>query len=141
MATVVCASKNRATSSLSSRLAPVKLISTSEPSLIVTLMRSVRRFRGPRLLQSSTFFSVSRCCHRCRSLSTTDALKLAKTLTFKRLQCVSQTHEDCQSFRSRNFTGPLCHTRFSVHASNRIGTSACSKRTEVCNISFQTDQT
>ena len=34
-----------ATSSLSSRLAPVKLISTSEPSLIVTLMRSGRRFR------------------------------------------------------------------------------------------------
>ena len=45
MATVVCTSKNRATSSLSSRLAPVKLISTSEPSLIVTLMRSGRRFR------------------------------------------------------------------------------------------------
>ena len=37
-------SNNRATSSLSSRLAPVKLISTSEPSLIVTLMRSGRRF-------------------------------------------------------------------------------------------------
>ena len=45
MATVVCASKNRATSSRSSRLAPVKLISTREPSLIVTLMRSGRRFR------------------------------------------------------------------------------------------------
>ena len=33
------------------------------------------------------------------------------------------------------------HTLLSVHASNRIGTSACSKRTEVCNMSFQTDQT
>ena len=33
------------------------------------------------------------------------------------------------------------HTLLSVHASNRIGTSACSKRTEVCNISLQTDQT
>ena len=30
------------------------------------------------------------------------------------------------------------HTLLSVHASNRIGTSACSKRTEVCNMSFQT---
>ena len=41
----VCALKNRATSSLSSRFAPVKLISTKEPSFIVTRMISGRRFR------------------------------------------------------------------------------------------------
>ena len=42
------------------------------------------------------------------------------------LQCVCQKHEDCQSFRSRNFTGPPCHTRFSL----RSGKVPGRKRTE-----------